>query len=107
MLYHGVKQTASGSLYRIGLALFDMQKPDVCLLRGDSWIFGPEADYERGGDVHDVVFPCGHTIGPDGDTINVYYGAGDSCIALAQGSLRSLLDWLEHNGKPSERDRNC
>ena len=57
MLYHGVKQTASGSLYRVGLALFDLQKPDICLLRGDSWIFGPETDYERGGDVHDVVFP--------------------------------------------------
>lgn len=100
MLYHGVKHTASGSLYRVGLALFDILKPDVCLLRGDSWIFGPETDYERGGDVHDVVFPCGHTISPDGDTINIYYGAGDSCIALAQASLRSLLTWLEHNGKP-------
>src|SRR5579862_845130 len=62
MLYHGVKQTASGSLYRVGLALFDLQKPDVCLLRGDSWIVSAETDYERGGDVHDVVFPCGHTI---------------------------------------------
>ncbi len=100
VLYHGVKHTASGALYRVGLALFDILKPDVCLLRGDSWIFGPEADYERGGDVHDVVFPCGHTISPDGDTINMYYGAGDSCIALAHGSVRSLLNWLDQNGKP-------
>jgi len=100
VLYHGVKHTASGALYRVGLALFDILKPDVCLLRGDSWIFGPEADYERGGDVHDVVFPCGHTISPDGDTINIYYGAGDSCIALAHGSVRSLLTWLDQNGKP-------
>ncbi len=106
VLYHGVKHTASGSLYRVGLALFDIQKPEVCLLRGDSWIFGPEADYERGGDVHDVVFPCGQTISPDGDTINVYYGAGDSCIALAQGSVRSLLNWLDHNGKAVDRDSN-
>ena len=100
MLYHGVKHTASGALYRVGLALFDILKPDVCLLRGDSWIFGPEADYERGGDVHDVVFPCGHTMSSDGDTINIYYGAGDSCIALAQGSVGSLLNWLDQNGKP-------
>jgi len=100
VLYHGVKHTASGSLYRVGLALFDILKPHICLLRGDSWIFGPEADYERGGDVHDVVFPCGHTISPDGDTINIYYGAGDSCIALAHGSVRSLLTWLDQNGKP-------
>jgi predicted GH43/DUF377 family glycosyl hydrolase len=106
VLYHGVKQTASGSLYRVGLALFDIQKPDVCLLRGDSWIFGPEADYEHGGDVHDVVFPCGYTIHPDGDTINIYYGAADSCIALAQGSVRSLLNWLDNNGKADKEERS-
>lgn len=106
VLYHGVKQTASGSLYRVGLALFDTEKPDLCLSRGESWIFGPETDYERGGDVHDVVFPCGQTVSPDGDTINLYYGAGDSCIALAQASVSSLLSWLDHNGKPSDPDHN-
>ena len=105
VLYHGVKQTASGSLYRIGLALFDLQKPEICLLRGDSWIFGPETEYERGGDVHDVVFPCGQTIHPDGDTLNIYYGAGDSCIALAQSSVRSLLGWLHDNGSPGHTER--
>jgi predicted GH43/DUF377 family glycosyl hydrolase len=105
VLYHGVKQTASGSLYRIGLALFDLEKPEICLLRGDSWIFGPETEYERGGDVHDVVFPCGQTLHPDGDTLNVYYGAGDSCIALAQGSVRSLLGWLNENGSPGQTER--
>ncbi len=57
--------------------------------------------------MHDVVFPCGHTINPDGDTFNIYYGAGDSCIALAQGSVRSLLNWLDHNGKADDGERNC
>ena len=106
MLYHGVKHTASGALYRIGLALFDLQQPDLCLLRGDSWIFGPETQYEHGGDVHDVVFPCGQTLGPDGDTLNIYYGAGDSCVALAQASMRTLLDWLDRNGRTNDADRN-
>jgi predicted GH43/DUF377 family glycosyl hydrolase len=105
-LYHGVKQTASGSLYRVGLALFDLKQPEVCLLRGDSWIFGPEADYEHGGDVHDVVFPCGHTLSPDGDTLNIYYGAADSCIALAQASLRTLMSWLDRNGESCGEEPN-
>ena len=105
-LYHGVKHTASGSIYRIGLALFDSLKPDICLLRGDSWIFGPEAPYERTGDVHDVVFPCGHTVSPDGDTINIYYGAADSCIALAQASVRGLLQRLDDSGKAGDAERN-
>ncbi len=97
VLYHGVRHTASGSIYRLGLALFDLDKPDVCLRRGDSWIFGPEAPYERGGDVSDVVFPCGQTTGADGDTIFLYYGAADSCMALATGSIRALLAWLDSN----------
>jgi len=43
-------------------------------------MFAPEADYERHGDVQDVV-SCGYTIATDGDTINLYYGAADSSIA--------------------------
>ena len=101
-IYHGVRQTASGSIYRLGLALFDLNKPEICLQRGDSWIFGPEAAYERGGDVKDVVFPCGQTIGDDGDTIYLYYGAADTSMALATGSIRSLLAWLDENSTPSE-----
>ena len=100
MLYHGVRNTASGALYRLGVALFALDKPDVCLLRGDSWIFGPEASYERQGDVGNVAFPCGYTIGADGDTIHLYYGAADTSIALATGSIRQLLSWLDHEGSP-------
>lgn len=101
-LYHGVRKTASGSIYRIGLALFDLENPEICLQRGDAWMFGPEADYERGGDVKDVVFPCGQTIGLDGDTIHLYYGAGDSCVALATGSIRELLSWLDTNSSADD-----
>jgi len=99
VLYHGVRQTASGSIYRLGLALFDLDKPEICLRRGDSWMFGPEAPYERSGDVNDVVFPCGQTLAADGDTIHLYYGAADSCIAMATGSIRALLSWLEANSE--------
>ena len=101
-IYHGVRRTASGAIYRLGLALFDLDKPDICLQRGESWVFGPEASYERGGDVKDVVFPCGQAIGADGDTIYLYYGASDSCMALATGSIRSLLAWLDANSSPEE-----
>lgn len=105
VLYHGVRQTASGSIYRLGLALFDLDKPDICLQRGDSWMFGPEADYERTGDVRDVVFPCGQTIGADGDTIHLYYGAADSCMAMATGSVRALLSWLNLHSSVEEVNR--
>jgi hypothetical protein len=32
------------------------------------------------------------------DAINLYYGAADSSIALAHGSIRNLLTWLDANG---------
>ena len=107
-IYHGVRQTASGSIYRLGLALFDLEDPEICLQRGDLWMFGPEAAYERGGDVKDVVFPCGQTISDDGDTINLYYGASDTWIALATGSMRSSLPWLDVNsGTMAGMTREC
>jgi predicted GH43/DUF377 family glycosyl hydrolase len=95
MLYHGVRQTASSSLYRLGAALFAHNEPDVLIARGDAWIFGPEAPYEVDGDVPNVVFPCGYTIGDDGDTLRLYYGAADSSIGLATGSIRKILAWLD------------
>jgi predicted GH43/DUF377 family glycosyl hydrolase len=98
MIYHGVRQTASGSLYRLGAALLALDKPEHCLLRGDSWIFGPEAPYEREGDVGNVAFPCGYTLGTDGDTLHLYYGAADSSVALATGSVTQLLLWLDEAG---------
>lgn len=101
MLYHGVRSTASGSLYRVGLALFESMTIENCLLRSDSWIFGPEKPYEWFGDVGGVVFPCGYTVMPDKDTINIYYGGADTCVALAQGSIRELLAWLHEHGRPS------
>jgi predicted GH43/DUF377 family glycosyl hydrolase len=99
MIYHGVRQTAAGSLYRLGLALFDLEKPERCIARGDEWVFGPETRYETKGDVGNVAFPCGYTIAADGDTINMYYGAADTSIALATGSIRALLAWLDVHGR--------
>jgi predicted GH43/DUF377 family glycosyl hydrolase len=97
VIYHGVKQSCSGCIYRLGLALFDLKHPEVCLERGDEWIFSPEEPYEQYGDVGNVVFPCGYTIGNDGDSVNVYYGAADTCIALATSSIKKMLGWLKQN----------
>ncbi|MBN1129507.1 MAG: hypothetical protein JXA71_11000 [Chitinispirillaceae bacterium] len=98
VMYHGVKMTGAGCIYRLGLALFDLQTPEKCIKRGQEWVFGPEAPYELLGDVDKVVFPCGYTVAPDGDTLHLYYGAADSSIALATGSIRALLEWLDQKG---------
>ena len=104
MLYHGVRRNAAGALYRIGLALLDLDHPERCLQRGESWVFGPEAPYELRGDVDNVVFPCGTTLGADGDTLHVYYGAADTSIGVATATLSHLLDWLDANGSADSSD---
>ena len=101
VLYHGVRMTPGGCLYRMGAALFDLETPERCLRRGDEWIMRPETTYEREGDVANVVFPCGYTIAADGDTVNLYYGAADSSIALAFFSIRALLNWLSTQPAPT------
>ncbi|MCO5297276.1 MAG: hypothetical protein M9921_10505 [Fimbriimonadaceae bacterium] len=98
VMYHGVRHHASGSIYRLGLALFDLENPQTCLIRSQSWMFGPEAPYEVAGDVGYAVFPCGTTLASDGDTLRVYYGAADSSICLATASVRKMLDWLDRDG---------
>jgi predicted GH43/DUF377 family glycosyl hydrolase len=99
VIYHGVKQNAAGCIYRLGLALFDLNEPERCLMRGDEWMFSPEEPYERRGDVDNVVFPCGSTLAPDGDTLRIYYGAADTSIALATASVSAMLQWLKEQGK--------
>jgi predicted GH43/DUF377 family glycosyl hydrolase len=98
VLYHGVRHTCAGALYRLGVALFERESFAHCIARGASWIFGPEEPYECHGDVGNVVFPCGYTI-DDGDTIKLYYGAADTTIALATGSIRQLLAWVLRNNE--------
>lgn len=101
LFYHGVKETPSGSIYRVGLALLDLAEPRRCLRRSNEWIFGPVKPYERVGDVPSVVFTCGAVVGPDGDTVRVYYGAADTSICLATASLKELLAWLERHISPT------
>ncbi len=106
IIYHGVRHTASGAIYRVGLALLDLEDPTRCLLRADEWVFGPRAPYEMVGDVGDVVFPCGATVADDGDTLRLYYGAADTVVALATGSLSGILAWLKAHGRPGGQARD-
>jgi predicted GH43/DUF377 family glycosyl hydrolase len=100
ILYHGVRHTAGGCLYRLGLALLDLHDPSRVICRGDEWIFAPEMAFERQGDVNGVVFPCGWILDQPTGQIRMYYGGADTCLALATAQLDDVLSFL---GKYSER----
>jgi predicted GH43/DUF377 family glycosyl hydrolase len=97
IIYHGVRITAGGCIYRLGLALLDLDDPTKVIRRGDEWVFGPEEPYEQVGDVGDVVFPCGVLYNKDADEVRIYYGAADTSIALATAKMSELLEWLKRH----------
>ena len=102
LLYHGVRMTAGGAIYRLGLALLDLENPEKVIYRSDEWVFEPESDYERFGDVDKVVFPCGW-VEMDGE-VRIYYGAADSRVAIAMAKVSDLLDWLKQTASRMRRD---
>ena len=96
ILYHGVRQTPGGCLYRIGLALLDIDEPWRVLRRCDHWVMSPSASYEITGDVGGVIFPCGWIYDRATGDIRLYYGAADTCIGLATGRMKEVLDYLKN-----------
>jgi predicted GH43/DUF377 family glycosyl hydrolase len=92
LIYHGVKEMVGGAVYRAGLALLDRDEPTRVLHRLPEWILGPDASYERTGDVPNTVFPCGAIHDSETDVVRLYYGAADTSICLATATLGDLLD---------------
>jgi predicted GH43/DUF377 family glycosyl hydrolase len=94
VVYHGVRETVAGGLYRAGLALLDLEDPARVLRRSPEWVLGPQAPYEVTGDVPNVVFPCGLLRDREADRLSLYYGAADTCIGLATAKCSEVLEYL-------------
>ncbi len=97
ILYHGVKITAAGSLYRIGLALLDLENPHKVIKRSNQWVFGPKEPYECRGDVPYANFPCGAVVDDQTNLLALYYGAADTSVALATAKIDDLLEFLKND----------
>ncbi len=89
VLYHGVRQTASGRLYRVGAMLLDLDNPEIIIGYTPNFILAPTEYYERVGDVPNVVFPCGFVI--ENGIMKLYYGAADTCICLAEAPVEKII----------------
>ena len=102
VVYHGVRPTPAGALYRVGMALLDLDDPRRVLRRGDEWIVGPEAPYEVAGDIPNVIFPCGAVLDDATGEFRLYYGAADTCVGLMTAQIADLLEWLRTQPEPPE-----
>jgi predicted GH43/DUF377 family glycosyl hydrolase len=92
LIYHGVYDTSEGYIYSAAAALLDINDPTKVIARLIDPLFVPEFDYELNGVVNNVVFPTGTSLFDD--TLYIYYGAADKCIACASVSLKELLQEL-------------
>jgi predicted GH43/DUF377 family glycosyl hydrolase len=94
IMYHGAHTTASGPIYRVGLALLDLDHPETVLRRSDEWVIAPSTTYESVGDVDKVVFPNGWILDEAGDRLSLYYGAGDSAVGLAEAKFSEVMAYM-------------
>jgi hypothetical protein len=74
--------------------LLDLERPEVVLRRSDEWVMAPVTSYESVGDVDKVIFPNGWVLDETTDTLNLYYGAGDSVIGLATARFSEVMEYV-------------
>ncbi len=96
LVYHGVDHD---HVYRAGLALLDLDDPRRVIARTAQPVLEPTFDFERVGDVDNVVFPSGAAV--IGDSLHLYYGAADRVIGHAEAPMSEVLDLLR---APEQRD---
>jgi predicted GH43/DUF377 family glycosyl hydrolase len=89
-IYHGVFPTMDGSVYRLGLALHDLEDPANVLGVSDEWILQPEDPWEVTGYVHNVVFTCGAVREDDG-TVKIYWGGADTVMCVGMATIADLV----------------
>ena len=95
LIFHGVQLEAMGWLYRVGMALLDLDDPSKIIAKAHNWVFGPTEPYELRGEKPGIIFPTGAVV-QDG-TLRLYYGAADTTVAVASARMDDLLQVLRGN----------
>lgn len=90
MLYHGVRSFGTGAIYKLAVVLLDLKKPWIVIGKSKAPILSPDMNYERLGDVNNVIFSDGWIIEDNGD-VKIYYSGADMNICLAETNVEYLL----------------
>ena len=91
MIYHGVINTCNGFVYRMGVALLDLDEPWKVKARSRNYILAPQELYECVGDVPNVTFPCAALTDAETGRIAIYYGCADTVTGLAFTTVEELM----------------
>jgi beta-1,2-mannosidase len=82
LIYNGADDKL---VYRTGIAIFDRHDPRKLLWRSDEPIFSPEKDWEKIGQVPDVVFVEG--LVQQDNRYLFYYGGADTNVGVAEAPI--------------------
>jgi len=83
LIYNGADDKL---VYRTGVAIFDRTDPRKLLWRSDDPVFSPEKDWEKVGQVPNVVFVEGML--EQQNRFLFYYGGADTYIGIAEASRK-------------------
>jgi len=95
LIYHAVEDSHYGRIYHAAAALLDLDDPAKVIGRSKRPLFSPTEQWEKYGDVNNVVFPTGSVV-KDG-RLYIYYGAADKLIAAKSVDMEELLRELKNN----------
>jgi predicted GH43/DUF377 family glycosyl hydrolase len=82
LIYNGADDKL---VYRTGIAIFDRNDPRKLLWRSDEPVFAPEKDWEKVGQVPNVVFVEGTV--QQGGRYLFYYGGADQYVGVAESPV--------------------
>lgn len=98
VVYYGAKDTSAGPIYRIGTVILDKHEPTQVVGRADIPILSPRENYERIGDVPNLVFPSGALADSNGN-LKIFYGAANSCICIGTTTIKKIVDNCVESGE--------
>ncbi len=102
---HGVRNTAAGLRYVIYAFATDLQDPSKVIAEPSGMLIGPR-DWERVGDVSNVVFTNG-AIAKDNGEVYIYYAASDTRMHVVVTTIDKLLDYVFNTPKDPLRSVEC
>jgi beta-1,2-mannosidase len=82
LIYNGADDNL---VYRTGIAIFDRNDPRKLLWRSEEPIFSPEKEWEKVGQVPNVVFVEG--VLKEKNRYRFYYGGADKYVGVAEASI--------------------
>lgn len=102
---HGVRNTAAGLRYVIYAFATALDDPAEVIAEPSGMLIGPR-DWERVGDVSNVVFTNGAIAKENGD-VNIYYAASDTRMHVATTTIEKLTDYVFNTPEDPGRSAEC